>query len=118
MKKSKLVLSAAGYNWPQLAEEVTGGEKSVWRGCEVKQHCVQCRQVNVWWMKLPVCTGTEGCSVSWLAVGSFSSTVVLTGNTNTHMFDYSGLCGCHGTYKIKNSNEVNRVSVLHNLNTA
>lgn len=40
-------LSAAGYNWPQLAEEVTGGERSVWRGCEVKQQCVQCRQVNV-----------------------------------------------------------------------
>ena len=71
-------------------------------------------------MKLPVCTGTEGCSVSWLAVGSLMScTVVSAGNINTHMFDYSCLCGCHSMPPPKkNSNELNRVSVLHNLNTA
>lgn len=33
---------------------------------------------------LPVCTGTEGCSVSWLAVGCLSPTVASTGKTNTH----------------------------------
>lgn len=44
---------------------------------------------NAW--KLPVCTGTEGCSVSWPAIGCLSSNVASTGNIKHTRTDYSPL---------------------------
>lgn len=34
---------------------------------------------------LPVCTDTEGCSVSWFSIGCLSFSVVTTGNKNTYV---------------------------------